>query len=49
MKQFPSDEGLGKVLETQDFSVDGEGLEQANKRIQEGLRLFGKYYRCLWS
>lgn len=49
MRQFPSDEGIGKVLETPDFSVDEEGLEQANKRIEEGLRLFGKYFRSMWT
>jgi hypothetical protein len=28
---------------------DMEGLAQANKRIDNGLRLFGKYYRGLWT
>jgi len=28
---------------------DSVGLEEHNKRIQEGLELFGKYYRSLWD
>lgn len=28
---------------------DAEGLELHEKRIQEGLELFGKYYRALWD
>lgn len=29
--------------------VDYEGLKKEDKRIQQGLLLFGKYYRSLWS
>lgn len=31
------------------FDVDLDGLKQFNKRIDNGLRLFGKYYRALWT
>jgi len=31
------------------LKVDREGLESHNKRINNGLRLFGKYYRSLWD
>ena len=28
---------------------DSEGYDAWNKRIENGLRLFGKYYRGLWD
>ena len=31
------------------FKVDKDGLDAYNKRIDNGLRLFGKYYRNLWD
>lgn len=31
------------------IKVDRKGLEAYNKRIDNGLRLFGKYYRALWD
>lgn len=31
------------------FSIDTEGLNKYNERIQRGLTLFGKYYRNLWD
>lgn len=31
------------------LKVDREGLDEHNKRIENGLRLFGKYYRSLWD
>lgn len=31
------------------FKIDTEGLNAHNKRIDNGLRLFGKYYRTLWD
>lgn len=31
------------------FEVDREGMEVMRKRIQNGLRLFGKYYENLWD
>lgn len=30
------------------FKVDDEGLRQHHERIDNGLRLFGKYFRSLW-
>lgn len=31
------------------FKVDQAGLDVVNKRIDNGLRLFSKYYRSLWD
>ena len=31
------------------FHFDKEGYDKFSKRIDEGLRLFGKYYRGLWT
>lgn len=31
------------------LKVDREGLEEHHKRINNGTRLFGKYYRSLWD
>lgn len=31
------------------FQLDIEGLNKHNARIDNGTRLFGKYYRCLWT
>jgi len=32
-----------------DNNVDLEGFDNHNKRIENGTRLFGKYYRSLWD
>lgn len=32
-----------------DYWVDYEGIKQYNDRINNGLRLFGKYYQHLWD
>ena len=32
-----------------DYWVDYEGITEYNKRIQNGTRLFGKYYQNLWD
>ena len=32
-----------------DYWVDIEGLKEYNNRIDNGFRLFGKYYRSLWD
>ena len=39
--------GINQVNE--DYWVDRAGLKEYNDRIGNGLRLFGKYYRSLWS
>ena len=31
------------------LKVDREGLDEHHKRINNGTRLFGKYYRSLWD
>jgi hypothetical protein len=31
------------------FKCDYEGMEKVQKRIQNGLRLFGTYYTGLWD
>ena len=31
------------------FKIDHAGMEQHREKIQEGLRLFAKYYTALWS
>ena len=36
-------------LNPDDHWLDMEGLDLHEKRIQEGLDLFGKYYRNLWT
>jgi hypothetical protein len=33
----------------QKLKVDRAGLEEHHKRIENGLRLFGKYFRTLWD
>ena len=29
--------------------IDSEGVDQTNERLENGLRLFGKYFRNLWN
>lgn len=36
-------------LSIRKLKVDRAGLEAHNKRIENGLRLFGKYFRTLWD
>ncbi|AHX01113.1 hypothetical protein M316_0048 [Nitrincola phage 1M3-16] len=46
------DEALVYRMEKTDkdtYKVDYEGMKEYEERIQEGLRLFGKYYRSLWT
>ena len=31
------------------FQIDHEGMKKHNERIENGLMLFGKYYRSLWD
>ena len=61
IKWVPVDENGNEVSETNahyhrmdrgpndTFNIDMEGLEAHNKRIENGTRLFGKYYRSLWD
>jgi len=37
------------ILSTRGFWVDRPGEETYHKRIENGLRLFGRYYRGLWD
>lgn len=43
------DESAPLEEQIQQIEIDREGLDAHNKRIQNGLRLFGKYYRTLWD
>lgn len=42
-----SDVSLDEWLK--EYYVDIKGRDAHQKRIDNGLRLFGKYYQCLWS
>ena len=35
--------------ELQESGYDAEGMRKTDERIANGLRLFGKYFRALWS
>jgi hypothetical protein len=48
-KKKPSNNDSGFVKFLNSFEVDREGLKKHNERIDNGLRLFGKYYRGLWD
>ena len=43
------DESAGLETQIQQIKIDREGLDVYWKRIDNGLRLFGKYYRGLWD
>jgi len=43
------DEHTRMIQTNPDFWVDNEGRREYNNRIDNGLRLFGKYYRGLWD
>ena len=45
------DGGLSKMVRgpNDTYQCDYDGLEKEQKRIDNGLRLFGKYYRGLWD
>jgi len=43
------DEGEDFIDQLKKIKVDEEGLTAHNKRIDNGLLLFGKYYRGLWD
>ena len=45
-----SDDEVSQMIQKNpDYWVDFEGHKEYNDRIDNGLRLFGKYYRGLWS
>jgi hypothetical protein len=46
----PLDGDFSEMIQTNpDFWVDIDGRTEYNNRIDNGLRLFGKYYRGLWD
>ena len=48
-KPFPEGEKTREVKWKSESKVDWDGLKEHNKRIDNGCRLFGKYYRGLWD
>jgi hypothetical protein len=47
LKKLP--DGNYEYIPNSQDSVDREGLDKYQKRIDNGFRLFGKYYESLWS
>lgn len=45
----PDENGLSLAKWTKPSVVDWDGLEAHHKRINNGTKLFGKYYRNLWD
>lgn len=43
------DESQGLMQQVKKIKVDREGLHQYQQRIQNGCRLFGKYFQSLWD
>lgn len=43
------DKFIGSFDTNGDLVFDKEGYDKYNKRIENGLKLFGKYYRNLWT
>lgn len=43
------DEDSPVMTQVRTLKVDSDGLEAYHDRIDNGLRLFGKYYRALWD
>lgn len=43
------DDNADLRTQVEQMQIDREGLEVYNNRIQNGCRLFGKYFQCLWS
>jgi len=51
LKEYPEDEGqlVTPVRWEVEGECDWEGLKKVENRIQNGFRLFGKYYQTLWT
>jgi hypothetical protein len=49
--QKDEDTGLSHMVRgpKHTFTVDREAMQAAQKRIENGLRLFGRYYQALWD
>lgn len=47
--EFDLSKKIGEPGWTGTFTSDYEAIKAVNKRIDNGLRLFGKYYRGLWD
>ena len=45
----PDENGMTELKWTKESVVDWDGLKAYHARIDNGLRLFGKYYRALWD
>lgn len=45
----PAETGLAKRLGLNEQTFDKEGWKAHDARIQNGLRLFGTYFRSLWT
>lgn len=43
------DEDAPVMTQVKTLKVDSAGLQAYHERINNGLRLFGKYYRALWD
>lgn len=43
----PDERGVSEMIFN--MEVDRDGLDEYNERIQNGLNLFGKYFRGLWN
>jgi hypothetical protein len=50
-KKQLDDSNLVELVESKNstFKIDHEGLNNHQNRIDNGLKLFGKYYQALWS
>ena len=47
--EFVEKDGHYQLVWTREPVVDHEGLKRYHARVDNGYRLFGKYYRALWS
>ena len=45
----PDENGMTELKWTKESKVDWDGLKAYHARIDNGLRLWGKYYRALWD